>query len=64
MPNLSHQVIIPDVVEKHLFVMDIAQDYRIPYSLELALDDLDRAMRQFGVYGGIREKLIEQGQII
>lgn len=64
MPNLSHQVIIPDVVEKFLLLKDISNDYTIPYSLELAIEDLDKAMRQFGVYDGIKEQLIDEGDII
>lgn len=67
MANLSHLVIIEDVIEKHLLLYDTILFYgenNIPLSIIHGIEDLDRSMQQFGKYDGIREQLIDEGAII
>lgn len=65
MPNLSHLVIIEDILERNHLLQDVVSDCgtQIPTAVLYAISDLDWAMRQFGNYWEIRNKLQEEGAI-
>ncbi len=65
MPNLSHLVIIEDVIVDNHILQDVISDYgaNIPEPVLKAAAILDHSMRQFGEYWNIRGKLIEEGEI-
>lgn len=69
MPNLSHLVVIEDILERNHLLQDVISDYvndekmLIPPAVLFAISDLDWAMRQLGRYWEIRDKLREEGAI-
>lgn len=65
MPNLSHQIIIPDVIEKNLLLQDLisVMGNGIPEPVLKAASDLDWAMQQFGAYWKVYRQLKDEGEI-
>ena len=65
MPNLSHLVIIEDVIVDNHILQDRISTYGkdLPEDILSAAAILDYSMRQFGRYEEIREILIENGEI-
>ena len=65
MPNLSHLVIIDQILEDNHLIQDIISEYGedIPEPLLKAIDDMDWHMRQFGDYWKVRDRLISEGAI-
>jgi hypothetical protein len=65
MPNLSHLVIIEDVIVDNHILQDRISTYGkdLPEDILSAAAILDHSMRQFGRYWEIREVLIREGEI-
>ncbi len=66
MPNLSHLVIIEDVLIENHILQDLISEYGedIPEPILKFLSDLDMKMRQFGEYWNVYGRLKDEGAIV
>ncbi len=66
MGNLSHVLIIEDVLIENHILQDLISEYGedIPEPILKSLSDLDHKMRQFGEYWNVYGKLKDEGVIV
>ncbi len=65
MPNLSHVLIIEDVLIENHILQDLVSKYgeNIPGPILESISDLDIKMRQFGEYWNVYGKLKDEGVV-
>ncbi len=66
MPNLSHLVIIDDVLESNHILQDLISQYGedVPEPVLKGISDLDNKMRQFGEYWNVYGRLKDEGVVV